>query len=89
MDSVASGTTYTFQKDSAPAHTAKLVHSWLKKNGKFEREVYATHHSIMASLKASIKLEINKLDLAEGSMDCERCRRHLEDILEAEGGHIE
>ncbi|QQP37805.1 Transposable element tcb2 transposase [Caligus rogercresseyi] len=65
--------------DSAPAHTAKLVQSWLKKNvpnfwdfntwppnspdlnpsdyylwGKLEREVYATHHSNMASLKASI-----------------------------------
>ncbi|QQP34817.1 Transposable element tcb1 transposase [Caligus rogercresseyi] len=32
MDSVASGTPYTFQQDSAPAHTAKLVQSWLKKN---------------------------------------------------------
>ncbi|QQP51944.1 Transposable element tcb1 transposase [Caligus rogercresseyi] len=32
MASVASGTPYTFQKDSAPAHTAKLVQSWLKKN---------------------------------------------------------
>ncbi|QQP58452.1 Uncharacterized protein FKW44_003775 [Caligus rogercresseyi] len=26
MDSVASGTPYTFQQDSAPTHTAKLVH---------------------------------------------------------------
>ncbi|QQP49348.1 Transposable element tcb1 transposase [Caligus rogercresseyi] len=101
-------------QDSAPAHTAKLVQSWLKKNvpnfwdfntwppqqprpepmrlllvGKLEREVYATHHSNMASLKASIKLEINKLDPAEVSTDCERFRRRLEDILEAEGGHIE
>ncbi|QQP55361.1 Uncharacterized protein FKW44_008510, partial [Caligus rogercresseyi] len=25
-------TPYTFQKDSAPAHKAKLVQSWLKKN---------------------------------------------------------
>ncbi|QQP52741.1 Transposable element tcb2 transposase [Caligus rogercresseyi] len=32
MDSVASGTLYTFQQDSAPAHKAKLVQSWLKKN---------------------------------------------------------
>ncbi|QQP55252.1 Transposable element tcb1 transposase [Caligus rogercresseyi] len=32
MDSVASGTPYTLQQDSAPAHTAKLVQSWLKKN---------------------------------------------------------
>ncbi|QQP35545.1 Transposable element tcb2 transposase, partial [Caligus rogercresseyi] len=32
MDSVASGTPYTFQQDLAPAHTAKLVQSWLKKN---------------------------------------------------------
>ncbi|QQP53597.1 Transposable element tcb1 transposase [Caligus rogercresseyi] len=32
MDSVASGTPYTFQQDSAPAHKAKLVQSWLKKN---------------------------------------------------------
>ncbi|QQP36931.1 Uncharacterized protein FKW44_022178, partial [Caligus rogercresseyi] len=73
--------------DSAPAHKAKLVQSWLKKNvpnfcdfntwpphspdlnpcdyyleGKLEREVRATHHSNVASLKASIKLEMNKLD---------------------------
>ncbi|QQP57858.1 Transposable element tcb1 transposase [Caligus rogercresseyi] len=27
-----SGTPYTFQQDSAPAHKAKLVQSWLKKN---------------------------------------------------------
>ncbi|QQP54783.1 Transposable element tcb1 transposase [Caligus rogercresseyi] len=26
------GTLYTFQQDSAPAHKAKLVQSWLKKN---------------------------------------------------------
>ncbi|QQP50228.1 Transposable element tcb1 transposase [Caligus rogercresseyi] len=32
MDFVASGTPYTFQQDSAPAHKAKLVHFWLKKN---------------------------------------------------------
>ncbi|QQP37132.1 Transposable element tcb1 transposase [Caligus rogercresseyi] len=32
MDSVASGTPYTFQQDSAPVHKAKLVQSWLKKN---------------------------------------------------------
>ncbi|QQP48989.1 Transposable element tcb2 transposase [Caligus rogercresseyi] len=32
MDSVASGTPYTFQQDSAPAHKVKLVHFWLKKN---------------------------------------------------------
>ncbi|QQP39707.1 Transposable element tcb1 transposase, partial [Caligus rogercresseyi] len=32
IDSVASGTPYTFQQDSAPAHTAKLVLSSLKKN---------------------------------------------------------
>ncbi|QQP39095.1 Uncharacterized protein FKW44_019868, partial [Caligus rogercresseyi] len=32
MDFVASGTPYTFQQDSAPAHKAKLVQSWLKKN---------------------------------------------------------
>ncbi|QQP41005.1 Transposable element tcb1 transposase [Caligus rogercresseyi] len=32
MDSVASGTPYTFQQDSALAHTAELVQSWLKKN---------------------------------------------------------
>ncbi|QQP51956.1 Uncharacterized protein FKW44_013455 [Caligus rogercresseyi] len=31
MDPVASGTLYTFQQDSAPAHKAKLVQSWLKK----------------------------------------------------------
>ncbi|QQP35926.1 Transposable element tcb1 transposase [Caligus rogercresseyi] len=30
MDSVASGPPYTFQQDSAPAHKAKLVQSWLK-----------------------------------------------------------
>ncbi|QQP49429.1 Transposable element tcb2 transposase [Caligus rogercresseyi] len=51
--------------------------------------VYATHHSNMASLKASIKSEINKLDPAEVSTDCKRFRRRLEDILEAEGGQIE
>ncbi|QQP48568.1 Transposable element tcb2 transposase [Caligus rogercresseyi] len=32
MNSVASGTPYTFQQDSAPAHKTKLVQSWLKKN---------------------------------------------------------
>ncbi|QQP42463.1 Transposable element tcb1 transposase [Caligus rogercresseyi] len=32
MDSVASRTPYTFQQDSTPAHKAKLVQSWLKKN---------------------------------------------------------
>ncbi|QQP39747.1 Transposable element tcb2 transposase, partial [Caligus rogercresseyi] len=32
MDSVAFGTPYTFQQDSASAHKAKLVQSWLKKN---------------------------------------------------------
>ncbi|QQP51059.1 Hypothetical protein FKW44_012274, partial [Caligus rogercresseyi] len=37
-----------------------------------------------ASLKASIKSEINKLDPAEVSMDCESFRCRLEDILEAE-----
>ncbi|QQP53454.1 Transposable element tcb2 transposase, partial [Caligus rogercresseyi] len=31
MDSVASGTTYTFQQDSAPVHKAKLEQFWLKK----------------------------------------------------------
>ncbi|QQP39205.1 Transposable element tcb2 transposase [Caligus rogercresseyi] len=89
MDSVASGTPYTFQQDSAPAHTAEIVQSWLKKNGKLEREVYATHNSNMTSLKASIKSEIHKLDPAEVSTDCERFRRRLEDILEAEGGQVE
>ncbi|QQP52578.1 Transposable element tcb2 transposase [Caligus rogercresseyi] len=79
-------------QDSAPAHKAKLVQSWLKKNvpnfwdfntwppnspdlnpcdyylkGKLEREVSATHHSNVASLKASIKSEMNKLDPAEVS----------------------
>ncbi|QQP53214.1 Transposable element tcb2 transposase [Caligus rogercresseyi] len=43
----------------------------------------------LAFLKASIKSEINKLDPAEVSTDCERFRRRLEDILEAEGGQIE
>ncbi|QQP41523.1 Uncharacterized protein FKW44_015926 [Caligus rogercresseyi] len=87
MDYVTSGTPYTFQQDSAPAHKAKLVQSWLKKNvpkfwdfntwppnsldlhpcdyfllGKLEREVCAIHHNIVASLKASIKSEMNKLD---------------------------
>ncbi|QQP35595.1 Hypothetical protein FKW44_023865 [Caligus rogercresseyi] len=37
-------------------------------------------------LKASIKSEMNKLDPAEVSTEC---GRRLEDILEAEGGHIE
>ncbi|QQP50314.1 Transposable element tcb1 transposase [Caligus rogercresseyi] len=32
MDSVASGTPYTFQQNSAPAHKARIVQSWLKKN---------------------------------------------------------
>ncbi|QQP35593.1 Transposable element tcb1 transposase [Caligus rogercresseyi] len=32
MDSVASGTPYTFQQDSAPTHKANLVQSWLTKN---------------------------------------------------------
>ncbi|QQP50691.1 Transposable element tcb2 transposase [Caligus rogercresseyi] len=34
MDSWPPGpcTVYTFQQDSAPAHKAKLVQSWLKKN---------------------------------------------------------
>ncbi|QQP49525.1 Transposable element tcb1 transposase, partial [Caligus rogercresseyi] len=57
--------------------------------GKLEREVCATHHSNVAPLKASIKLETNKLDLAEVSTACGRFRRRLEDILEAEGGHID
>ncbi|QQP38596.1 Transposable element tcb2 transposase [Caligus rogercresseyi] len=57
--------------------------------GKLEREVCATNHSNVASLKASIKSETNKLDPADVSKDCERFRRRLEDILEAEGGHIE
>ncbi|QQP38395.1 Transposable element tcb1 transposase [Caligus rogercresseyi] len=43
----------------------------------------------VASLKASIKSEMNKLDPAEVSTECGRFRRRLEDILEAEGGHIE
>ncbi|QQP51357.1 Transposable element tcb1 transposase, partial [Caligus rogercresseyi] len=38
----------------------------------------------MASLKASIRSEINKLDPVEVFKDCERFRRRLEDILEAE-----
>ncbi|QQP53533.1 Uncharacterized protein FKW44_006043 [Caligus rogercresseyi] len=42
-----------------------------------------------ASLKASIKSEMDKLDPAEVSTACGRFRRRLEDILEAEGGHIE
>ncbi|QQP55273.1 Uncharacterized protein FKW44_008409, partial [Caligus rogercresseyi] len=57
--------------------------------GKLEREVCATHHSNVASLKASIKSEMNKLDPAEVSTVCGRFRRRLENILEAEGGHIE
>ncbi|QQP58006.1 Uncharacterized protein FKW44_003182 [Caligus rogercresseyi] len=57
--------------------------------GEVEREVCATHHSNVASLKASIKSEMHKLDPAEISTACRRFRRHLEDILEAEGGHIE
>ncbi|QQP39358.1 Uncharacterized protein FKW44_020220, partial [Caligus rogercresseyi] len=32
MDSVASGTPYIFQQDSAPIHKAKFVQSWLRKN---------------------------------------------------------
>ncbi|QQP36618.1 Uncharacterized protein FKW44_021773, partial [Caligus rogercresseyi] len=32
MDFVASGTPYTFQQDSAPAHKTKFVQSWSKKN---------------------------------------------------------
>ncbi|QQP38250.1 Transposable element tcb2 transposase, partial [Caligus rogercresseyi] len=32
MNSVGSWTPYTFQQDSVPAHKAKLVQSWLKKN---------------------------------------------------------
>ncbi|QQP41461.1 Uncharacterized protein FKW44_015845, partial [Caligus rogercresseyi] len=31
-DFEASGTPYAFQQDSASAHKAKLVQSWLKKN---------------------------------------------------------
>ncbi|QQP34929.1 Uncharacterized protein FKW44_022989 [Caligus rogercresseyi] len=57
--------------------------------GKLKREVCSTHHSNVASLKASIKSEMNKLDPAEVSTACEKFRRRLEDILEAEGGHIE
>ncbi|QQP56371.1 Uncharacterized protein FKW44_001001 [Caligus rogercresseyi] len=43
----------------------------------------------VASLKAFIKSEMNKLDPAEVSTACRRLRRRLEDILKAEGGHIE
>ncbi|QQP32889.1 Uncharacterized protein FKW44_024070, partial [Caligus rogercresseyi] len=43
----------------------------------------------VTSLKASIKSEMNKLDPAEVSTACGRFRHRLEDILEAEGGHIE
>ncbi|QQP38266.1 Uncharacterized protein FKW44_018794 [Caligus rogercresseyi] len=57
--------------------------------GKLEREVCATHHSNVASLKASIKSEMNKVDPAEVSTACVRFRRRLEDIFEAEGGQIE
>ncbi|QQP38880.1 Transposable element tcb2 transposase [Caligus rogercresseyi] len=93
-------------QDSAPAHKAKLVQSWLKKNvlnfqhlapqqprpelmrlllvGKLEREVCATHHSNVASLKTSIKSEMDKLDPSEVSMASGRFRRRLEDIIEAE-----
>ncbi|QQP36091.1 Transposable element tcb1 transposase [Caligus rogercresseyi] len=52
-------------------------------------EVCAPHHNNVASLKASIKSEMNKLDPAEVSTACGRFRRRLEDILEVEGGHIE
>ncbi|QQP53830.1 Transposable element tcb1 transposase, partial [Caligus rogercresseyi] len=48
------------------------------------RLVCATHHSNVASLKASIKSEMNKLDPVEVSTACGRFKRRLEDILEAE-----
>ncbi|QQP35727.1 Transposable element tcb1 transposase [Caligus rogercresseyi] len=86
MDSVTSGPPYTFQQDSTPAHKAKLVQSWLKKNvpnfwdfntrpptaptcthattscREVGEEVCAMHHNNVASLKASIKSEMHKLD---------------------------
>ncbi|QQP51310.1 Transposable element tcb2 transposase [Caligus rogercresseyi] len=100
MDSVASGTPYKFQQDSAPAHKAKLVQSWLKKNVPNFWDFNTWHPNSpdlnpcdyyfnVASLKASIKSEMKKLDPAEVSTACGRFRCRLEDILEAEGGHIE
>ncbi|QQP53123.1 Transposable element tcb1 transposase, partial [Caligus rogercresseyi] len=62
MDSVASGTPYTFQQDSAPAHKAKLVQSWLKRIPDLNPCYYYFN---VTSLKASIKSEMNKLDPAE------------------------
>ncbi|QQP54747.1 Hypothetical protein FKW44_007676 [Caligus rogercresseyi] len=49
--------------------------------GKLEREVCTTHHSNVASLKASTKSEMNKLNAAEVSAGCGRFKRCLEDIL--------
>ncbi|QQP39126.1 Transposable element tcb2 transposase [Caligus rogercresseyi] len=79
---------------------AKLVQSWLKKNvpNFWDFNTWppnsphlspCDYYFNVASLKASIKSEMNKLDPAEVSMACGRFRRRLEDIFEAEGGHIE
>ncbi|QQP55008.1 Transposable element tcb2 transposase [Caligus rogercresseyi] len=84
-----------------PVHIpAKLVQSWLKKNFSnfWDFNTWppnspdlnpCDYYFNVASLKASIKSEMNKLDPAEVSTECGRFRRRLEDILEAEGGHIE
>ncbi|QQP50924.1 Transposable element tcb2 transposase [Caligus rogercresseyi] len=91
MDSVASGTPYTFQQDSAPAHRAKLVHILAEEEcaqllglqqpapqqarpetmrlllvEEVGEEVCATHHSNVASLKASIKSEMNRAGSCRG-----------------------
>ncbi|QQP53540.1 Transposable element tcb1 transposase [Caligus rogercresseyi] len=98
-ESVASGTPYTFQKDSVPAHKAKLVQSWLKKNvpnfwdfntcpnSPDLNYVTTTCRKQCGVLKASIKSEMNKVDPAGFLVRGSGVR--LEDIFEAEGGHIE
>ncbi|QQP53260.1 Transposable element tcb1 transposase [Caligus rogercresseyi] len=83
-----------------PAHKAKLVQSWLKKNMPNFWDFNTClpnspdlnpcdNYFNVASLKASIKWEMNKLDPVEVSTACGRFRGRLEDIFEAEGGHIE
>ncbi|QQP55037.1 Transposable element tcb2 transposase [Caligus rogercresseyi] len=87
-------------QDSTPAHKAKLVQSCLKKNfpNFWEFNTWppnspdlnpCDYYFNVASLKASTKSEMKKLDPAEVFTACGRFRRRLKGILEAEGGHIE